>query len=620
MSREISSSSVSASAPASARERTLFLGGLAALLVLGAAFRLHDLGLPSYDCDELYALRIQGSSLKEVASVVGRSAFHDLHPPLSYLLFMPWIALFGTAEAAVRSLPVLLGLVSIALTGFLGRRIGGSGVGLACAALVAFDPLHIAYSQEARPYALAVTLTLAAHLFFLRSLQEPSARNRIVYALLAAAALYTHYFAALALLPHGLVALWLLRTGDEDSRRAARPALLAFACAMATFIAWLPALVFQATGQPGAPSLGYLALGGSPLGRAGVFLARVAGVGHAPFLLPAAAALLVLMIFAFRSQQRLPAAPAPLDSGRFPPRWLSLGLLLAGILLAAGAYLLAPRVLFPPARQMLTVKGYAPDAVERELHGLRSLLVAAPLAVGAIGLLWLLWPWLSPRLERVLQRRTSGPGRPLAIPALLAILLLVPFTVALVLALRGVPMLSDRNLLVCEAPLTLALGLGAVRLARDRRGRLALVPIVLCLALGRFQYDAVSGLFGVPGQLLGMQTGAWRDLARGLDRQGGRDLPLVVVDAPPSDPAEFYLRAYPLKRVKAPGPVASAALPSGLPGLPGLPGEFRFVHLKGNPGSEALLAYVSRVESLQPRLQVDDLVVYDAHPWREAAR
>jgi hypothetical protein len=88
------------------------------------------------------------------------------------------------------------------------------------------------------------------------------------------------------------------------------------------------------------------------------------------------------------------------------------------------------------------------------------------------------------------------------------------------------------------------------------------------------------------------------------------------VDAPPSDPAEFYLRAYPLKRVKAPGPVASA----GLPGLPGLPGEFRFVHLKGNPGSEALLSWFSRVESLQPRLQVDDLVVYDARPWREAAR
>ena len=605
MSSELSSSRSAADIASLAdttRERTLFLGGLTALLILGAVFRLHDLGGPAYDCDELYALRIQGSSLKEVASLVGRSAFHDLHPPLSYLLFMPWIALFGTAETAVRSLPMLLGLVSIALTGFLGRRIGGVWVGLACAAFLALDPLHIAYSQEARPYALAVTLTIAAHLAFLRALGEPSVRNRVVYALLVVAAIYTHYFAVLALLPHGLVALWLVRTGDEGSRRAARSTLLALACAMATFIGWLPALAVQAKGQSGIP-LDYLALGGSPLHRAGVFLSRVAGLGHPPFLLPAAAALLVLLVFAFRAKQRLPA-PAGFDSGDLLPRWPGVLALAAGLLLAAGLYLLAPRVLFPFARQTLLAKGYAADAVERELHGLRELLVAIPLALAVIGLLWLVWPWLSSWLDRITRRPSGAPGRPLAIRALLAILLAVPFSVTLVLAFRGVPMLTDRNLLVCEAPLILALGLGAVRLARDRRGRLALVPIVLFVVLGRFQYDAVSGLFGVHGQLLGMQTGAWRDLARGLDRQGGRDLPLVLVDAPASDPAEFYLHAHPLKRVKEPGPIAGA----------GLPGDFQFVHLEGNPGSEALLADLSRLESLQPRLRMDGFVVYDAHP------
>ena len=229
--------------------------------------------------------------------------------------------------------------------------------------------------------------------------------------------------------------------------------------------------------------------------------------------------------------------------------------------------------------------------------------MAIPLAVAVIGLLWLIWPWLSPQLDRM-ARRPAGPGRPLAIRALLAILLVVPFSVALVLAFRGVPMLTDRNLLVCEAPLILALGLGTVRLARDRRWRLALVPIVLFVALGRFQYDAISGMFGIRGQLLGMQTGAWRDLARGLDRRGEGGVPLVLVDAPPSDPAEFYLRSHPLKRLKEPGLLAGAVPPGG----------FRFVHLAGNPGSEALLADLSRMESLQPELQVDEFVVYDAHP------
>jgi dolichyl-phosphate-mannose-protein mannosyltransferase len=582
----------------SSREKTLFVGGVTVLLFLGAVLRLHDLGGPAFDCDELYSLRIQGSSLKEVASVIGRSAFHDLHPPLSYLLFMAWIAPFGTGEAAVRSLPLLLGLVAIVLLGLVGRRIGGVWVGLAAAAFLTFNPLHIAYSQEARPYALAVALTIAAHLFFLRSLGEAPAWNRIVYALLAAAGIYTHYFVLFALLPHGLIALGLLLAGDEDSRRAARPTLLAFACAMAAFIAWLPALFFQLKGGSEGPSLGIYELGGSPLARAGFFLKNVAGLGAWPFLLPAAAAMLVLLVSAFQWRQRLPAA-AESGAGGLPPRRVGALMLLAGLLLAGGLAVAAPR-LFPPARQVLLAKGYSPDDVTRELHGFLWFTVSLPAALLAIGLLMLGWRWLSSLPDR-LSRTSPGRGRPLAVTVLLAALLLVPLAVALVFAFGGTPLLSDRNLLIFEPPLALALGVGAVGLAKVRWGRLALVPAVLCLALAGFQYQPVSGIFGVRGMPLGMQTGAWRDLAREVNRHGASD-PLVLVNHPRSDPAELYLRGHPITRIKGSDRIARTALP----------GEFRFVHIKGNRSSEALLSGLAGVASLEPELQVDEFVVYDA--------
>lgn len=596
MSRESSSVDVSA------RERALFAGGLAALVILGAVLRFHDLGLPAFDCDELYALRIQGFSLKSVASIVGRTAFHEPHPPLSYLLYLPWVTLLGTMETAVRSLPMLLGVVSVALLGLVGRRMGGTWVGLAAAALLATNPLQIAFSQEARSYALAVMLTIAAHLFFLRSLGEASNRNRIVYALLVVAAIYTHYFAVLALLPHGLIALWLLLTGDEDSRRAARPTLLAFGCAMATFIAWLPALIFQMTGKSEGPSLEYLELEGSPMGRAVSYLEKVAGLGDPPFLLPAAAAVLVLLVSAFLWQGRLPAA-AVSGSRDVPPRKWGALQLLAGVLLAAGLNLLAPRYLLPAARQILLAEGYSPGAVERELHAILQFTVSIPLALGVIGLLVLGWPWLSSLPDRLLKR-SSGGGRPLAVNVLLGALLLVPVAVALVFALQGTPLLSPRNLLICEPPLALALGLGAVRLARARWGRLVLVPVVLCLSLARFQYQPVSGIVGVPGLPMGIQTGAWRDLVRELDRRGGKDLPLVMVKSPGSDPAEFYLHDRPVTRIPESGRIARA----------GLPGQFRFVHLQGDPGSEALLPKISGVVPLQPRFQVDEFVIYEARP------
>jgi 4-amino-4-deoxy-L-arabinose transferase-like glycosyltransferase len=593
MNRERSSSGVSA------REQVLFVVGLTASLILGAVFRLHALGLPAFDCDELYAVRIQGGSLKEAGLLIGRSAFHDVHPPLSYLLFMAWTNLFGTAEAAVRSLSVLLGLTSIALIALLGRRIGGVWTGLAAAGFLAFNPLHIAYSQEARPYALVVALTIAAHLFFARSLAGAAAWNRAVYALLVAAALFTHYFAMFALLPHALLASWLMLSGDEDSRYTARQTLLAFACGAASFLAWLPAFLFQLTGQ--GPPLDVLDLGRSPLGRTAFYLKEVEGLGAPPLLLPAVAALLVLLAFALAWRQRLPAAPAGAAGGS-PPRWLGALLLSAGLLLAAAMTLVAPRLLFPPARQALLAKGYAPEAVERELHGLLRLVVSFPLALGVVGLLVLGWPWLSSLLSRL--PRVSGQGRPLAVNVLLAGLLLVPAVAAVTLGLAGVPLLSKRNLLVCEAPMALALGVGATRLAQVRRGALALAPIVLCLALARFQYQPMSALFGRNGMPLGMQTGAWRDLVRELNRRGGRDLPLVVAETPGSDPALFYLRDRSVRRIAEPSRITRAALP----------GEFRFVHLKGDRTSDALLSDVSRVTPLRPEFQVDEFVIYDAGP------
>ncbi|HEX6898352.1 MAG TPA: glycosyltransferase family 39 protein [Thermoanaerobaculia bacterium] len=581
----------------SIRERTLFVGGLTVLLILAALLRFYHLGVPAYDCDELYSLRIQGLSPKSIASVVGRSVFHDLHPPLSYLVYMVWIALFGTAEVAVRSLPLLLGLVSVALIGLIGRRIGGTWVGLAAAALMAFNPFHIAYSQEARSYALAVALTIASHFFLLRSLREASARNLTVYALLLVAAIYTHYFALLALLSHGFIASWALLTGDEGSRRAARSTLLTFGCAMATYIAWLPALVFQASGSPEGASLDYLA-SDSPLTRAGGFLRDVAGLGPSPYLLPTTAALLALLAFAFLCRERLPAA-AESGPASVPPRWLGFLLLVAAVLIAVGVPLVAPVHLFPQARQVLLSEGYSPADIERELQGLMQFAISIPLALGAIGLVILGWRWLSSLLARLPRR---GAGRPLAVNALLAGLLLVPLAVVLALALKGVPLLSDRNLLVCEAPLTLALGVGAAKLAQTRWGRLALVPLLLVLAVGRFQYQPISGVFGVAGKPLGMQTGAWRDLVRELDRRGGHDLPLVMVDAPRSDPAEFYLSDRPVKRIVESDPIARVRLPE----------EFRFVHLKGNRDSEALRSKMAGVASLQPRFQVDEFVIYDA--------
>src|SRR5262249_12869090 len=155
----------------------------------------------------------------------------------------------GSDEAAVRMLPLLLGLLTVALTFRLGQFLGGRRTAWLAALLVAFNPLHIAYSQEARQYAALVALTTAGHLLLLRCLCNGTKTIRARYFFVTVTALFTHYFAVPALAPHALIAGVLLLTADGPLRRNAIQVLLVLLLAALPFAAWLPVLPHQAA-QP----------------------------------------------------------------------------------------------------------------------------------------------------------------------------------------------------------------------------------------------------------------------------------------------------------------------------------------------------------------------------------
>jgi mannosyltransferase len=138
--------------------------------------------------------------------------FHSLahtegNPPLYFLLLHGWIRAFGESEAAIRSLSALFGTAAIVLAYVIGRRLAGSRVGLVAAALVAFNPLMVWFSQEARPYALLVLLSGLSFLFFAMVLERASGWNLTGWAVASGLAFATHYFAGLLILPE---LLWLL--------------------------------------------------------------------------------------------------------------------------------------------------------------------------------------------------------------------------------------------------------------------------------------------------------------------------------------------------------------------------------------------------------------------------
>jgi hypothetical protein len=135
----------------------------------------------------------------------------------------------------------------------LAARLVSKRAGAIAAALTAFNPLLVWYSQEARAYALLVLLAGLSMLLFLRA-QEDDRRALGWWALVSAAALGTHYFALFVVVPE---AAWLLLRARD---RAGRRAVWAVAGVAAVGAALLPLAIDQ-SGNRGARFIGDTDLG-----------------------------------------------------------------------------------------------------------------------------------------------------------------------------------------------------------------------------------------------------------------------------------------------------------------------------------------------------------------------
>jgi uncharacterized membrane protein len=140
---------------------------------------------------------------------------HDIHPPFYYALLHYWSAIAGGLTPAVlRLLSVLVGVLAVPLTGWLGLLLypQQARIALIAALLTAFNPMQIYYSQEVRMYGLALTLTLLSSGLLWQSVQrlergESSVWQLTGYIIASTLALYTLYYTALLFAAH---ALWVI--------------------------------------------------------------------------------------------------------------------------------------------------------------------------------------------------------------------------------------------------------------------------------------------------------------------------------------------------------------------------------------------------------------------------
>jgi mannosyltransferase len=208
---------------------------LIALTVAAAALRFATLDFQSFWFDEAVTVGLVRMDLWGMLEEIPRS---ESTPPLYYLLAWLWTQLFGTGETGIRSLSALLGTAAVPAFYLAARELTGRDrVALAVAALAAFNPLLVWYSQEARSYALLTLLGALALYFFARLLRRFDARALAGWAVTSILALTSHYFAVFLVVPQ---AVWLL--ARRPRRRAA---VLAVGAVAAVGAALLPLVVEQ---------------------------------------------------------------------------------------------------------------------------------------------------------------------------------------------------------------------------------------------------------------------------------------------------------------------------------------------------------------------------------------
>jgi mannosyltransferase len=159
--------SLNSTPPVGARCTSPLRFALLGITLLAVALRVWHLNGQSLGYDEGYSIALARQSLGAIAAQTAA----DIQPPLYYDLLHFWMQLFGTSEAAVRSLSLLFGVLTVPLLYALGRRLFGPATGLLAALLGAVSPFWIWYAQEARNYTLVTFLgALSSYLLLAISL------------------------------------------------------------------------------------------------------------------------------------------------------------------------------------------------------------------------------------------------------------------------------------------------------------------------------------------------------------------------------------------------------------------------------------------------------------------
>lgn len=161
-------------------------------MILAILLRFKGLTFQSYWFDELFSARI--SNPVNNFSFIYEYSTQDVHPPFYNLLLWNWYSIFGYSEYSGRALSAVVGSIGVFTTYLLAKDLYNKEVGVYATLIASTNYFLIYYSQEVRSNELLYLLSTLSYLYFVKLLNQHTAKNLFFYLLFSLLLMYTHYF------------------------------------------------------------------------------------------------------------------------------------------------------------------------------------------------------------------------------------------------------------------------------------------------------------------------------------------------------------------------------------------------------------------------------------------
>ncbi len=260
-----------------------------ALAIFLLALILRLWGLSEADLGADAVLSLETALKPDVPAVISHvREVHQGASPLDFILLHLWIGLAGASNLSVQIPALVWSLLGLLAAWRLAARLFGERTALWALFILAISPMHVYFSQEARYYALFMFLSTTALLLYFHISDDARPSRLLIFAAVAIAGLYAHYFMAIVLALIWFHALSSFVFSGPQRRSKARRMFVSLSLSLIlSGLAFLPWYVYKAAGEYMNATRNFGLESLSVYGRALVEFSGTGFINHRADILPA---------------------------------------------------------------------------------------------------------------------------------------------------------------------------------------------------------------------------------------------------------------------------------------------------------------------------------------------